>query len=768
MGLHKIASRFFHSFPVQLVIMHFKKNQMMILYWLLLFGFITQSIASRFGIPYLFLDPEYMGHVGKRSFFIMGLGTGAFIMAFNISSFILNSFRFPFLATLSRTFVKYAHNNFIIPGTFILAYCICIYRFQSIYQLRPWNEVCIYLLMFLLGVVLVILVTLRYFMMTNKDIFKLFGVESSDTDTETRSIRPLSGVQRKNNWRVDTYIDFPAKLKLVRDVRHYKRYMLERVFRQNHVNAAVIEIIVFITFILLGLFRDYPLFRIPAGASILLLITMFLMLTGVFRYWLRSWANTTLIVLFIVINFFSQFEIFNPHNKAYGLNYTKKLAPYNRETLESQVNDSLLNHDIKNTTEILEQWKARWNAKGIEKPKMVLLNVSGGGLRSCVFSFRTLQMIDSVYQGNLMHHTTFATGSSGGMISLCYYRELFLNHYDSLMIADANIQNRFLKNMGKDMLNSMIFSATVADIFLNNQQFSDDGLYYIKDRAWAWEGQLNENTNGILNKRLRDYEKAEKEARIPMVVISPTIINDGRALHIAAQPMSYLLHENSSVKSGIQPVANGVEFRRFFKEQNADNIKLTSALRMNSAFPYIMPAVSLPSAPAIEVMDAGIRDNYGVMNSVQFLFTFKEWIEKNTSGVVFLQIRDTYKHMKVEDNSVKTLMEKLMAPMRNVSGNFIIMQDYNFDRYLQYAKEMVKVPMDVVIFQMPETDDRVSLSWHLTEKEKYFLREAALNPENKKMLDNLIRLLPPVINKPQALAGPVRSDSSVKSSTLKH
>jgi Patatin-like phospholipase len=766
MNLRTFASRFLFSFPIQLVIMHFKKNQMMILYWLLLFGFVTKSIATRFGIPYLFLDPEYMGKVGLRSFFIMGLSTGAFIMAFNISSFILNSFRFPFLATLSRTFIKYCHNNFIIPGTFVLVYCISIYQFQSVYQLRPLTEVASHIFMFLFGTLIVMLATLRYFMITNKDIYKLFGVENADKSTQ--QVKPLSGVQRKSSWRVDTYMSFPAKMKIVRDVRHYKRYMLERVFRQNHVNAAVVEIIVFITFILLGLFRDYSIFRIPAGASILLLITMFLMLSGVFRYWLRSWANTALITLFLVINFFSQFEILNPRNKGYGLDYTKSLVPYTRESLENQVNDSLLAHDINNTKEILEKWKLRWTNQGIEKPKLVLLNVSGGGLRSCVFSFRTLQMIDSVYQGNLMHHTAFASGSSGGMISLCYYRELFLNHYDTLMKADDNIQNRFLQNMGKDMLNSMIFSATVADIFLNNQQFSDGQYHYVKDRAWAWEGQLNENTKGILDKRLRDYEKPEKEARIPILVISPTIINDGRALHIAAQPVSYLLQENASVKSGIQPVANGVEFRRFFNQQNSDNLKLTSALRMNSAFPYVMPAVSLPSSPAIEVMDAGIRDNYGIMNSVQFLHAFKDWIDANTSGVVFLQIRDTHKHLKVEDNSVKTIVEKLMAPMRNVSGNFIIMQDYNFDRYLQYAKDIVNVPMDVVIFQMPEMEDRVSLSWHLTEKEKHFLRDAALNSENKKMLDKLIQLMPPVISKPQALAGPLQNVSSAKSSTLKH
>ncbi|MFN8153578.1 MAG: patatin-like phospholipase family protein [Bacteroidia bacterium] len=767
MNIRKASSRFFYSFPVQLVIMHFKKNQMMMLYWLLLFGFITETIAKRFGIPFLFLDPEYMGHVGGRSFFIMGLSLGAFIMAFNISSFILNSFRFPFLATLSRTFVKYAHNNCIIPGSFLLLYCWRIYEFQSFKQLKTTGEVIFDIAIFLAGVAIVIIATLRYFMVTNKDIYKLFGIAHSDSETGPAGKPLTGGVQRKNSWRVDTYIIFPAKLKIVRDTRHYKRYMLERVFRQNHINAAVIELVVFTTFIMLGLFRDYAYFRIPAGASVILLFTMVIMLSGVFRYWLRAWANTALIGLFIFLNFLSQFELFNPRNKAYGIDYTSTRTPYNRETLRDQCTPLTLEADKANTLAILEKWKAREQGSGTEKPKLVVLNVSGGGLRSCVFTFRTLQVLDSVYHGELLHHTAFATGSSGGMIGLCYYRELFLHYHDSLRIANENINNRFLQNMGKDMLNSMAFSATVADIFLNNQQFKDGEYFYVKDRAWAWEGQLNENTKNILNTRLKDYELPEKKAEVPIVVISPTIINDGRALHIAAQPVSYLLHDAPQSEDDIQAVSNGVEYQRFFKDHNPGNLKLTSALRMNSAFPYVMPAVSLPSSPTIEVMDAGIRDNYGVMNSIQFLHTFRDWIAENTSGVVFLQIRDTYKHLKVEDNSVKTLIEKLTAPMRNLSGNFIIMQDYNFDRYLQYAQSWLKVPMNVVIFQMPETEDRVSLSWHLTEKEKNFLKQAALNPENRRSLEELLRVLPPV-NTPPVLAGPLQNASSGGNSTLKH
>ena len=193
--------------------------------------------------------------------------------------------------------------------------------------------------------------------------------------------------------------------------------------------------------------------------------------------------------------------------------------------------------------------------------------------------------------------------------------------------------------------------------------------------------------------------------------------------------------------------ANGVELSRFFARQDAMNMRFTSALRTNATFPYVLPAASLPSEPAIEVMDAGIRDNYGVMNSMQFLFTFKDWIKENTSGVIVLQIRDTYKKPEVENNSVKTVMEKLSAPMRNLNGNFLLMQDYNLDRYEQYARSWYDGPLDFVLFQVPESQSRVSLSWHLTEKEKNYLKAAVKSPDNQAALQKLKTLLPVVSTK---------------------
>ena len=295
-------SHFIYSFPIQLLMLLIKKNHLLLLYWFILFGFITGWLSQRFGIPYLFLDPEYIGGVNFRSFFIMGFATGCFIMVFNLSSYIINGFRFPFIATLSRPFMKFTVNNFIVPTLFVLVYIYQIISFQIYNEFQSPLNAIIDVSGFLLGLVIIILFTLTYFFRTNKDIVIMFGIEASDTNPDAPVAEHLKKKEEEKRkfsfrmkyskqWRVDTYISSLRRVKLVRHTEHYKKEMLESVFRQNHLNAAIVEIIVFVLFILMGLFKEYSLFKIPAGASIILIFSMLLMLSSAFRFWLKSWSN---------------------------------------------------------------------------------------------------------------------------------------------------------------------------------------------------------------------------------------------------------------------------------------------------------------------------------------------------------------------------------------------------------------------------------------------------------------------------------------------
>jgi hypothetical protein len=735
--------RLLYSFSIQLVVMHLKKNQLTMLYWFILFGFVTQSFSKRFGIPYLFLDPEYLGEVNMLSFFIVGIACGVFIMAFNVSSYILNSFRFPFLASLSKAFQKYTFNNFVIPASFVLVYIIEIIYFQYVSQFKSIPEILTYILGFLAGIFIIISLTLRYFLLTNKDIYKLFGVEHADAGNTTGS-KPLSREEWKKRkakgdktWRVETYLVMPFHTRLVRGTEHYKSYMLQSVFKQNHINAAVMEVILFTLFIILGLFREFDFFQIPAAASLILLFTMFIMLSGVFRFWLKSWASTAIIGLFILVNFLSQFEFLNQRNKAFGLNYSVPKTAYNISSIEESLNPQQYAEDRKVTILSLENWKQKWVEKGVDKPKLVIATTSGGGLRSSLFTFRTFQVADSVLQGNVMDHVRLISGSSGGIIGAAYYRGLYLENREDLRLnGDTHVDN-----ISKDLLNTTTFSFAVSDLFMNVQSFRENGSTYYKDRGYAFESELNKNTGQILSKPLGYYRKPELNAEVPMMIVSPTIINDGRALMISPLGISYLLQQKPESHSSLNPVPDAIEFTRFFKDHDPMNTRYSSILRMNSNFPYIMPATSLPTEPWIEVMDAGIRDNYGVLNAVRFIYEFREWIHENTSGVVFLQIRDTNKKGSNIGTGSSDIISKITSPLRNVSGNFILMQDYVQDDYLRYLESILDCEFDYVTMQLPQMDEKIALSWHLTEREKQFLINAVYTDENLRSMKKLGELL---------------------------
>lgn len=751
----KEFNRFIYSFPIQLVVVLLKKNHLLLVYWAILFSWVTGSLARTFGIPFLFLDPEYMGTVGFTSFFIMGLATGIFIMVYNISSYIINGFRFPFIATLSRPFLKFSINNFIVPALFIIIYLhqIIIFQVSNEYQ-TAWTIIS-QISGFVIGLSVVIMVTLTYFFRTNKDVILMFGMQSSDADPNApyadhllhasgrKSFKRIAKKFRaEKSWRVDTYLASPVKVKLVRATAHYSTEMVDSVFRQNHLNAAIMELIVFGLFILMGLFKDYSFFKIPAGASVLLIFSMLIMLSSAFRFWLKAWATSFLILMLIVVNYISQFGLFYSNNKAYGLEYSKGKAAYSFDNFNDLRDSARVQKDYKATLEILENWKQKFITSN-EKPKMIFVNCSGGGLRASIWTYRLMQMADSLTGNNFSKSTQLISGASGGMIGAAYYRELYLQERLGLLKSDNSKKNLF--NIGRDLLNPIAFSVTVTDLFLNVQSFKEGGTKFAKDRAYAFEQQLNENTGYVLAKPLLSYRPAEAKALIPMMIFSPTIVNDGRRLLISPQDISYMTSHSVDTTFDFELTIDEVEFRRLFEKQNADNIRYTTVLRMNATFPYILPAVSLPSEPMIQVMDAGIRDNTGLKTSLKFLFIFREWIEKNTSGVIFVDIRDSHKSRPIEKKKPMTFLENFVTPLGNIYGNLLTIQDYNQDEAYEYAKGWFNGKFDFVKFELPTKEQDISLSWHLTTREKMSVYNSVDLQRNKESFQKLLKLmnLPP-------------------------
>ena len=256
-----------------------------------------------------------------------------------------------------------------------------------------------------------------------------------------------------------------------------------------------------------------------------------------------------------------------------------------------------------------------------------------------------------------------------------------------------------------------------------------------------------------------DYKQYEAEAAIPMVLLTPTIVNDGRKLYISPQPVSFMNAAEIQNTDLLQLKVKGIEFMRFFKEQDAANLGFLSALRMSATFPYITPNINLPSSPAMEIMDAGLTDNFGVIDAVRFSYIFRDWIKKNTSGVVFMCIRDSPKLIPIARKKTPNLFDKIFNPIGSLYASWDWIQDHNDEYFMEYANEFLDGKMEVLELQyspMPEGYEngevsqkeveeyvvktwrqRASLNWHLTKKEKNSVLKTIQTPQNKAVLQKL-------------------------------
>lgn len=765
--LKNVLDPLLYSLPVQLLVLHLRKNQLLLLGWVLLLAMVTGNFGKNLGIPYLFLDPEYLGKVDALSFLIVGISLGGFTMAYHITCYILDGPSFGFLGILSRPFAKFSLNNALIPLLFVLVYAVAIVNFQLDNEYESWWSVTQKLLGLLGGFLLMTSLLFSYFRFTNKDIFRFLAanVDKRLRRVQVSRVRVMSNLKdaKRGKKRVDNYLDLSLRAQKALAVDYDKELVL-KVFNQHHLNSIIIESLILLLILALGIFQSSAYFQIPAAASGVLLLTIVLMLIGALSYWLRGWTTTAIVAAFLVVNALVGSELLDKPYEVFGLNYDTAPVPYTLDALRQANSAAHYQQDTAGTLDILNAWQQREVAANGSLPKMVLICTSGGGLRSALWTTTALQAADSLTKGRLMDQARLITGASGGLIGAAYFRELVLQKKrreaqradEPYVLAaerlERSIYSRYyLDQIAQDNLNPMVFTLLVNDLFVRHQSFAYAGKSYAKDRGYAFEQQFNQNTGGILDKKLTDYRADERAARIPMLLLSPSVVNDGRKMFISAQHVSYM--NPLSAKAMRYPSkVKGVDFMRFFAEQGSEQLPFLTALRMNAAFPYVTPNVTLPTQPRIQIMDAGITDNFGVSDAVRFTYVFQDWINTHTSGVVLLTVRDSEKDEPISAPDSPSLIQKMTAPFRFLYDNLFNVQDINNDDRLEYANAWLDVDLHCVSLEYSSyvtepdafgkfTDERPSLSWRLTSREKNNLIHNIHHPRNQRALQELQQLL---------------------------
>ena len=687
------------------------------MFWLVLFLTITGNFMHLFGANALFLAPEYLGNVNAAGAAITGAAAGIFMMSWNITTFILHSKRFRFLATSARPFLKYCLNNSVIPLAFLIVYFFEALAFGVTKELIPLTQFLLIAAGFLGGLFLLIIFSFVYFFNADRRIVRTFKPGFTEFDDHKNSPNSNISSKEKNfGLPVEYYLNAHFRFKKARPVAHYSQSFLDIIFKRHHFSAMITVLLAFIFMIFIAFFLDNRIFQVPAAASILILFAVMVAVIGALSYFLGSWSLLFIIFLFAVLNVLYKYDIIDPRNKAYGLDYENKERPaYSLQNLETLNTPDKIDSDKNNMISILNHWKAKQKE---EKPLMVVFNFSGGGVRSASFAMNVLQELDSLTKGTIMQRTMLMTGASGGMLTAAYFRELDRLRNTGQKINITN--KKYLDDISEDLLNPVFSSLIARDLISPSQKFTFGHYRYVKDRGYAFEEKLNKNTRNLLDKPIGFYKEAESKSEIPLMILNSVVTRDLKKMMVCTQPLSFMMQEEYKDSTYKMTGPDAIDFAALFKNEDPMNLRMITALRMNATYPYVLPSVWLPSNPVIDVMDAGLRDNNGQETTLRFLNVFRDWINENTRGVLIIQVRSRQKGSW--DNTFKTgdISEIITRPFTMLQTNWFRLQDYFQDDEITYASRFLDSALHRIAFMyIPEKEESgATLNFHLTAREK--------------------------------------------------
>jgi hypothetical protein len=297
------------------------------------------------------------------------------------------------------------------------------------------------------------------------------------------------------------------------------------------------------------------------------------------------------------------------------------------------------------------------------------------------------------------------------------------------------------------------------------------------DRGHALDKAIENDTPELAN-AFASLDEGERAGWRPPLVFSPMLVEDGRRLIISNRQVPYLTRAEGSMLLGRMPLVHrdptrniqalgtyfnaeppdvyrrqprqryepsrpdqdvysrsAVELFRLFPDAR-DRLHISTAARMNASFPYVSPAVGLPTIPSRHVVDAGYYDNYGVNLAARWIYHWRDWLAKNTDGIVLIQIRDSAsqfrrRHLFHADDEPSTIVGLRLRlglswltgpPAGATAASGSIMSFRNDEQLAEVSahfecyRTKTGLPFfTTVVFERPGD---VAMNWYLSEEDK--------------------------------------------------
>jgi Patatin-like phospholipase len=298
------------------------------------------------------------------------------------------------------------------------------------------------------------------------------------------------------------------------------------------------------------------------------------------------------------------------------------------------------------------------------RPKLVIVAVSGGAARSAYWTAVVLDRLERTLP-SFGQRLRIISGASGGMLGAACY----VNHRRAVAEeCSAERDGAGTRGTGKEPA-SVLPAWIREDLPTRSLEPLARGIALAElwNTACPWtvpedRGVILEKHWDILRYPFVELADLDAQGKVPSLIFSPMIVEDGRRLLISNLELG-LNHEgwanspiveaaSPQIKQDEGPVAvspdgtahrryslASLEYFRIFPGDAHRNLFLSTAVRMSASFPFVSPAVYLPTNPPRRVVDAGYYDNYGIQVATSWIRRNRDWLATCTSGVLLVQIR---------------------------------------------------------------------------------------------------------------------------------
>ena len=390
---------------------------------------------------------------------------------------------------------------------------------------------------------------------------------------------------------------------------------------------------------------------------------------------------------------------------------------------------------------VLEAWRQRLPIEPVE-PTLVVVAVSGGGIAAAYWTMSCLTAIEERFP-QFPDHVRVVTGASGGMVGAAHY-------VATLTGRTGPLAHEFPLHTLRDQIAADSLTPVVRRLVLGDVPSIFDPRRQTKgDRGRVLDETFARNTGNVLGRTVGSLRKGKATGWRPSLIISPMIVEDVTPLIISNLDLPYL---------------KGAEFARIFR--GAD-LSLATALRMNAAFPYVTPAVTLPTKPARRVVDAGYLDNYGVGLATAWIGHNSDWLKKHTRHVLLVRIeayskpdpnaqpRGWWERINAGLSFASTPLEGLMASRAAVAA------DRNEDAIkdlMRWFREQTRRDDAFLDLTLTCTQEgQAPLSWYLSRRDRERMDRAIREPAIRDTIELIARYVSGAIDGPPD-AGPAAKD----------